>query len=99
MDNPFEIIEQRLRRIEYFLQQIHAASLQHNQTGDVYLKIDKAAAFLSKTPNALRVMVSKNQVPYIKKQGRLFFRQKDLVEWLEDDSLEKNMSPSTKTHF
>lgn len=83
MDNPFEVIEQRLRSIENFLQQIHAASLQHTQARDVYLKIDQAAAFLSKTPNALRVMVSKNQVPYIKKHGRLFFRQNDLVDWLE----------------
>lgn len=83
MDNPFEIIEQRLRSIEDFLQQIHAASLQHIPSAEVYLKIDQAAAFLSKTPNALRVMVSKNQVPYIKKHGRLFFRQRDLVEWLE----------------
>lgn len=79
----FELIEQRLRSIEYFLQQINAANLQQGQVNDAYLKIDKAAAFLSTTPNALLVMVSKGQVPSIKKQGKLYFRRNDLVEWLE----------------
>jgi len=28
-------------------------------------------------------MVSQKEIPYIKKQGKLFFRQSDLIEWLE----------------
>lgn len=85
MDNPFEIIEQRLKSIENFLQQIHTGSLQAapTQVAEAYLKIDQAAAFLSTTPNALRVMVCKSQIAYIKKHGRLFFRQSDLIKWLE----------------
>lgn len=83
MENPFEKIDQRLRSIEYFLQQMHADSHEQTKSPGAYLKIDKAAEFLSTTPNALRVMVSKNQIPFIKKHRRLFFREKDLVDWLE----------------
>lgn len=86
MDNPFEKIDQRLRSIEHFLQQMHAGSHEPSTRHGSYLKIDKAAEFLSTTPNALRVMVSKNQIPFIKKHGRLFFRERDLVEWLEGEN-------------
>jgi hypothetical protein len=76
-------MQQKLRSIEYFLQHIHAANPHQSQVNNTYFKIDKAATFLSTTPNALRVMVCKNQIPFIKKQGKLFFWQNDLAEWLE----------------
>ncbi|MET4083447.1 hypothetical protein ABIB40_003419 [Pedobacter sp. UYP30] len=82
MDNPFSILDSRLRAIEDLLPQIHGEKL-NGKASEAYLKIDKAAEFLSTTPNALRVMVCKNQVPFIKKMGKLFFRQSDLVNWLE----------------
>ena len=82
MDNPFNIIDQRLKNIENFLEQIYGGN-QCSMANEVYLKIDKASDFLSTSPNALRVMVHKNQIPFIKKQGKLFFRQKDLIQWLE----------------
>lgn len=77
MDNPFSIINHRLKVIEDLLQRIHEDELQSNAKCETYLKIDKAAEFLSTTPNALRVIVSKNKIPYLKKMGKLFFRQSD----------------------
>lgn len=88
MNNPFSIIDHRLKVIEDLLQRIHGDELQSNARCETYLKIDKAAEFLSTTPNALRVMVSKNQIPYLKKMGKLFFRQSDLIEWLENGNIE-----------
>lgn len=88
MDNPFSIIDHRLKVIEDLLQRIHGDELQPNTRCETYLKVDKAAEFLSSTPNALRVMASKNQIPYLKKMGKLFFRRSDLIEWLENGYVE-----------
>lgn len=48
-----------------------------------YLRCKEAAAFISKTPNALRVMVSKGQIKNMKKGGALYFLETDLIEYLE----------------
>jgi hypothetical protein len=68
-----------------------------------YLKVDKAAAYLNTSENALRVMCSKGQIKYIKKQNKLFFRLSDLIEWFESGSsdiiecdIEDLMVPTTK---
>ena len=92
MDNLFSIIGHRLKVIEDLLQKIHSEELRSDAGQVTYLKVDKAAEFLSTTPNALRVMVNKNQIQYIKKQGKLFFRQSDLIEWLESGNSNENIS-------
>lgn len=84
MDNPFSILDARLRSIEELLLRVHGDETQAIKS-ETYLKIDGAAEFLSTTPNALRVMVSKNKIPYLKKMGKLFFRKSDLIQWLESD--------------
>lgn len=76
--NPFDVIIDKLNKIETSLS-YHS----HKDTDPIYLKIDKAATFLSLTPNALRVMVHKNQITYIKKQGKIYFNKTELIEWLE----------------
>jgi hypothetical protein len=48
-----------------------------------YLNTVEAAAYLSKTPNALRVMLCKNQIKSIKKSGTNYFLESDLIDWLE----------------
>lgn len=77
MVNPFETLLDRLENIENFLKSNPANSEPQ------YLLIDSAADFISSTPNAIRVMVSKKQIPHIKKQGKLFFLKSDLIDWLE----------------
>lgn len=48
-----------------------------------YLNTVEAAAFLSKSPNALRVMLCKKQIKGIKKSGTNYFLESDLVDWME----------------
>lgn len=76
--NPFDVIIDKLNKIETCL-----LNQSHKDADPIYLKIDKAASFLSLTPNALRVMVHKNQISYIKKQGKIYFNKTELIEWLE----------------
>lgn len=54
-----------------------------------YKPLQKAAEFLGKTPNAIRVMVCKNQIKHIKKGGKLYFKSSDLIDYLESGRVEK----------
>ena len=58
-------------------------SLIIRDAAPMYLKIEKAAEFLSISSGALRVMVTRGQVPHIKRMGKLYFLQSDLIEWFE----------------
>jgi hypothetical protein len=76
--NPFLAILEKLNNIESKI-----VSTTYTTPDTTYLKIDKAADFLSTTANALRMMVHKDQIPFIKKQGKVYFLRSDLVTWLE----------------
>jgi hypothetical protein len=82
--NPYEVLFDKLTSIEAVLLK---KQLVNPLQAEIYLKIDKAADFLSTSPNALRVMASKGQIPHIKKHSKLFFRQSELIEWLESGSV------------
>lgn len=86
--NPFEALFKRLTNIEALL--IHGSGSDESIE---YMTISKASEFIGKTDNALRVMVHKNQLPHIKKQGKLFFRKSDLVAWFESGSVDSNPAP------
>lgn len=83
INNPFEAIWEKLNNIEDFFKH-----MPNNANTVEYLLIDAAALFLSSTPNAIRVMASKKQIPHCKKQGKLFFKKADLIEWLESGRVE-----------
>jgi len=49
----------------------------------IYMTCKEAASFLGKTPNAIRQLVSKEQIQYIKKGTLLYFKKDDLITYLE----------------
>lgn len=91
--NPFDLLLQEIRELKSLIQDNEQKKAIQETP---YLKIDAAAAFLSTTVGALRLMAHKNQLPYIKKQGKLWFRQNDLIAWLEEGSvLRQNLNAET----
>lgn len=85
MYNPFEHVLQEIGEVKQLLQNRGLSVVTDDQP---YLSLDKAAEFISSTPNALRLMVHKRQIPHIKKQNKLFFRRADLVDWFESGSVD-----------
>lgn len=85
--NPFAILEQRLHNIEVMLLECKLGG-SSTTVEPSYKTIEQAAHFLGRTPNALRVMVSKRQIPFIKKHGKLYFRTNDIIDWLESGSID-----------
>ena len=52
---------------------------------DRYVNVPEAAEFLSLTEKAVRNLVFKRQVPFIRKGRRIRFRKSDLICWMEAD--------------
>lgn len=91
--NPFQALYLKLENIENLL----LANANIQATDEKYLTLKKAAELLGKTENAVRIMVCKNQINYIKKQGRLYFKRTDIYHFLE--SGRQNNSPIDSTQF
>ncbi len=83
--NPFDHVLQELNEVKQLLQNRSLSVVTDEQP---YLSLDKAADFISSTPGALRQMVYKGQIQHIKKQGKLYFRRKDLIAWFESGSVD-----------
>ncbi|WP_162143047.1 helix-turn-helix domain-containing protein [Pedobacter glucosidilyticus] len=84
MQNPFELILNKLNHLESLI----GSAATQSSTSFKYLSVVEAARFLDKTPNALRVMVCKNQIKHIKKGGKLYFLQSDIEEYMESGRVE-----------
>lgn len=48
-----------------------------------YLNTIEAAEMIKKTPNALRQIVHRREIPTIKRGNSLYFLESDLIEWME----------------
>lgn len=78
-----KIEEQKLDEILAILQNLTRREYQpSNQTR--FLTITEAADLLCKSIHTLYGMVSRRQIPHIKKGNRLYFREDHLRSWLED---------------
>ena len=61
---------------------------------------EEAAAFLGRSPGAVRNLVMRRAIPYRKVAGRLVFLRHELIEWIEGspglrpDELDINAPPT-----
>jgi excisionase family DNA binding protein len=84
MENPFEIINQRLERIELLLQNIYSAS-NISEAGIAttpIMNIKQLATYLDLSVSALYKMTSTKEIPHAKRGKRLYFDKKDIDAWV-----------------
>lgn len=85
MENPFELLEDRLRRIENLLIDLKT-EIQIQKTSeftDELLTVSQAAEMLSIAVPTIYGYVSKRQIPVAKKGKKLYFSRKELLEWVK----------------
>jgi hypothetical protein len=92
ISNPFQALYLKLENIEKLL----LANPNTQPTDEEYLTLKKAAELLGKTENALRIMVHKNQINYLKKQGKIYFKRADIYHYLESGRQNKTSIDSTQ---
>lgn len=87
MENPFEIINQRLDRIEELLQKINAAESNKSENAAIpeILNIKQVASYLSLTPSAIYKLTSRKEIPHSKRGKRLYFQKAEVNDWITNN--------------
>ena len=101
--NPFESIESRLASIESKLDALkHHPKPSQQEPQDQPLDVQQAANFLNLRVPTIYTKVSKGELSYVKRNGRLYFFRTDLIEYLmqgrkpSNDEIEANAHTNLK---
>ena len=82
MTNPFDFINAKLESIETLL-----LDLKHpipgNPEAERILNVKEASEFLDLTIPTLYTKVSKKEIPFMKRSGRLYFSIDELIAYLK----------------
>ena len=83
MENPFELINQRLDNIEQLLIELKAKQINGNpRPAEIFMNVQQVAEYLSLSVQTIYGLTSRLEVPTIKKGKRLYFKKAEIDEWL-----------------
>lgn len=85
MENPFEIIDNRLQKIEAILREHCKSPAGYApviEQKDPLMTIKQASAFLDITVSYLYKKTSQLEIPFNKKGKRIYFLESELREWI-----------------
>ena len=80
MDNPFDVLNERLDKIEQLFTLMYES--QAKSVEEKPLDINGASDFTGLPVSTIYNLVSKSAIPYSKPGKRLFFFKKDLIQWI-----------------
>ncbi|MBO3273129.1 helix-turn-helix domain-containing protein [Hymenobacter defluvii] len=83
MDNPFEVLDKRLRNLEALMQEI----LQHLRAGAPVAEpmiggIELAQEITRLSKARIYALVSARQIPHAKRGNKLYFTRNELQTWI-----------------
>lgn len=84
MENPFEIIFEKLERIEKQLKSLH--DNQHLVFSPQIMTIEDLASYLSLSKATIYGYTFRNTIPYTKRGKRLYFEKSAIDDWLFENS-------------
>lgn len=84
MSNPFEVIDARLSNIETILLDLkHTPREQVDHSGkDELLTVQDTAKFLSLSVPTVYTLISKGELPVMKRSKRCYFSKAELIAYL-----------------
>lgn len=80
MENPFEIILERLDRIEKAIQQINP--IPSNEE-DELMTIEQLADFINFPKTTIYGFTHGQKIPYYKNGRRLYFKKSEIIAWID----------------
>ncbi|WP_299989292.1 helix-turn-helix domain-containing protein [uncultured Pontibacter sp.] len=87
MENPFEILDTRLRSIEAMLQLFYESVSNRQQSKRFItthtLTVKEAAEVLNVSKSTIYSYVSKQEIPVYKRGKYLYFSEDELLTWLK----------------
>jgi len=84
MENPFEIIIEKLESIEKQLKNLR--DNQHSTFRPQIMTIEQVANYLSLSKTTIYGYTFRNTIPYAKRGKRLYFEKSAIDEWLFENS-------------
>lgn len=81
MENPFEMIIEKLNSIEALLKSMSRVE-NGNVTVTKILNVDEAAKYLTVTKSHIYKLTSQNEIPHYKRGKKIYFKRAELDEWL-----------------
>ena len=78
MENPFEIILEKLNNIEKAIEKLNSSS----NTDDDFMNIEQAASFVGLSKAIVYGLTYERKIPYFKVGKRLYFEKSEIVNWI-----------------
>jgi len=84
MENPFEIIVEKLSGIERRLEVIESKLNYNNETSDVskIMTLEQLTNYASLSKSLIYKLTSSREIPHSKRGKRLYFNKSEIDEWL-----------------
>ena len=84
MENPFNVLEAKLSKIETLLLDLKQNPKEQViiPEKDVLLTVQETAAFLSLSVPTVYGLISKGEIPVMKRSKRCYFSKMELIEYL-----------------
>lgn len=85
MENPFEIINQRLEAIEILLQELISIpkSNKVKNEGEIeFLNVQQTADYVSLSKATVYGLIHKLEIPNYKRGKRVYFKKSEIDSWL-----------------
>lgn len=93
MKNPFDLIESRLNAIEALLLEIKHKSNRldknSNRESDL-LTVEQAAQFLHLSKSTVYTLMSKGELPHMKRSKRCYFSRAELTTYIKNGKKQTN---------
>src|SRR6187549_1719192 len=83
MENPFQLILQRLNTIEALINNLSNPESEGTEIVQV-LNFDQASNYLSLSKSTLYKMTSERNIPHFKRGKRVYFKRNELENWLTE---------------
>lgn len=90
MKNPFEVLEARLSNLENLILDLKHQPKDSSMPDEKLLTIEQAADFLSLTKPTIYNMVSRGELPSMKRSKRLYFSREDLISYVKQGRRKTN---------
>ncbi len=85
MENPFEILLEKLNRIEKLIQELTAKNVHEVAqpvTERKWMNVQQVAEYLSLSTSSIYKLSSNMEIPLVKKGKLLYFLKEDIDNWL-----------------
>lgn len=81
MENPFELLFDKLNTIENLLRNVMSDDNVHIPTPEIF-NLTQTAEYISLSKSAIYKKTSERNIPHFKKGKKLYFKKSELDHWL-----------------